>query len=299
MRPSCPNSECKNRKVISNLLPVVRNGWFRRIWDKARIQRYLCRNCRHAFSDSTFEPTYREHKPYLNLHLLKWFASSGSQRRGAVLYEINLKTVALKFETLAKDAMRPNELDRRFLVENPTKHVMDVQFDEMESTEHTKLKPLSIPIVVESKTRKILGFEVCKMPAKGLLARKSRKKYGPRPDERNEAMNRLFSRVSPFISPTAKLVSDSCPRYASHVKRHFPKGQYRQVMSRTGCVTGQGELKKGGRDPMFWLNHTAAMIRANVNRTFRRTWCTTKKPISLYYHLEIYTLFHNRVLIVS
>jgi hypothetical protein len=39
------------------------------------------------------------------------------------------------------------------------------------------------------------------------------------------------------------------------------------------------------------------MLRANINRLFRRTWCTTKKPERLEQHLAVYMDFHNRVLV--
>jgi len=291
IKPPCPNTFCSKGEESH----VVRFGRFPRIWDKSRIQRYLCRICKHSFSDSTGSPDFRQHKPYFNIELIKWFASCGSQRRAAIHFGFNSKTPARKFVLLGKEAMRLNELYRRSRVESfgPSS---EMQFDEMESIEHTKMKPLSVPLVIDATTRKILGFEVCKMPSKGLLAHKSRKKYGFRADERNKAMQSLFERVSPLISPTAKIVSDSCPRYAAHVRKHFPSAQYRQVISRAGCISGQGELKKIGKDPLFMLNHTAAMIRANVNRMFRRTWCTTKKMVSLSYHLEIYALYHNTVL---
>ena len=42
-------------------------------------------------------------------------------------------------------------------------------------------------------------------------------------------------------------------------------------------MTGQGELRDKRFDPMFALNHTCAMLRANINRLFRRTWCTSKR----------------------
>jgi hypothetical protein len=58
-------------------------------------------------------------------------------------------------------------------------------------------------------------------------------------------------------------------------------------------LTGQGELKVGGFDPIFSLNHTCAMLRANINRLFRKTWCTTKKMEMLEHHLAIYALYHN------
>ena len=62
-------------------------------------------------------------------------------------------------------------------------------------------------------------------------------------------------------------------------------------------MVGQGELKKIGKDPLFSLNHTAAMLRANINRLFRRTWRTTKKPERLADHIALYVWYHNSELI--
>jgi hypothetical protein len=58
-------------------------------------------------------------------------------------------------------------------------------------------------------------------------------------------------------------------------------------------------LKKVGFDPLFSLNHTAAMIRANVNQLARRTWCTTKRPENLLARLYTYLHFHNTQLLPS
>ena len=56
----------------------------------------------------------------------------------------------------------------------------EIVFDEMETFEHTKLKPLTIPMAVEQGTRRILAVDVGKIAAKGHLAEISLKKYGPR-----------------------------------------------------------------------------------------------------------------------
>ena len=39
------------------------------------------------------------------------------------------------------------------------------------------------------------------------------------------------------------------------------------------------------------------MLRANVNRLIRRTWCTSKRIDRLVDHLTLYADFHNRVLL--
>ncbi len=291
-RPKCPSSLCVALVKRGYSTRSVRYGYYPRRWEKHRIQRFLCRNCNHTFSLATGTPTFRQHKPFVNNGLFEWFASCGSQRRGARIFRINFKTVVRKFELIGSECALFNEEDRQ-----KAEATHDIQFDEMESIEHSKLKPLSIPLVVDAKTRKILGFEVCKMPAKGHLVEKSLKKYGPREDEREEALDRLFRRLLKNISPSAIILSDSKPQYAKHVKLHFPNAHYYQVLSRRGRSSGLGELKQIANDPIFSLNHTAAMIRANVNRMFRKTWCTTKKPDRLAKHLEIYTKYHNTVLI--
>ncbi len=41
------------------------------------------------------------------------------------------------------------------------------------------------------------------------------------------------------------------------------------------------------------------MLRANLNRLFRKTWNTTKKLERLNYHLAIYSWYHNFKLILK
>jgi hypothetical protein len=204
----------------------------------------------------------------------------------------NRKTVVRKFIFLGLMADQVLRHDRKNL---PI--AKEVQFDDLETFEHSKLKPLSVTMMVEKKSRRILGFSVARMPAKGLLVKRSLKKYGRRMDERKRNRERLFSELQDCVDPNAVIESDSNPHYASSVNKSFPFATYKQYLSRRGCVVGQGELKAGGFDPLFSLNHTFAMLRANINRLFRRTWNTTKKPERLALHLAIYALYHNRSLI--
>jgi hypothetical protein len=175
--------------------------------------------------------------------------------------------------------------------------VKHVQFDDLETYIHSRLKPASVVAAVEEKTRKILGVECASMPAKGRLARKALEKYGPRPDERPEAWESLMKTLQLIVSPDANIHSDSNPRYPKFVKQAFPHAKHYQELSRRACIAGYGELKEGARDPLFWINHTFAMMRANMSRLLRRTWCTTKKIENLKHHLEIYVHYHNHVIL--
>ncbi len=171
----------------------------------------------------------------------------------------------------------------------------EMYFDDMETFEHTKMKPVSIGLAVSSE-RRILGFYVCKMPAKGLLAERSRKKYGRRADERTRSRNILFRDLKPLISKDCLIKSDESPHYSLPLRRHFPRAQHKTFKGRKGCVVGQGELKKIGFDPLFALNHTCAVLRARVSRLIRRSWNTTKDIEMLRLHLAMACYHHNQML---
>ena len=211
-----------------------------------------------------------------------------SQRRCAELLHLDRKTVVKKFLFLSLEA---EFFLRKLNLSWPRADT--IEFDDLETIEHTKLKPLSVTLAVEHKTRRILGVEVSRMPAKGLLAEEARKRYGPRTDERAEGRERLLSGLKCLVTEEPVFKSDRNPHYEADVKRKFPNARHLRYKGRRARDQGQDELKEGGFDPLFSLNHTCAMLRANINRLFRKTWCTTKQSERLYCHLVLYAQYHN------
>ena len=106
--------------------------------------------------------------------------------------------------------------------------VEHIQFDELQTIEHTKLKPLSVAMAVSKNERKILGFRVSSMPATGHLAKISRKKYGVRPDHRKAGLSDLFNDLSRLLSPNITISSDECSFYNGVVRSYFPKAMVNQ-----------------------------------------------------------------------
>ena len=72
---------------------------------------------------------------------------------------------------------------------------------------------------------------------------------------------------------------------------------YERYKSERSAVVGQGELKKIAHDPLFAVNHTCAMLRANINRLIRKTWCKTKDPKRLQDHCDMFTLLFNQYMV--
>ncbi|MCB0383871.1 MAG: IS1 family transposase [Bdellovibrionales bacterium] len=267
-------------------------GSFVRASDGRKLNRFRCRHCRRTFSEATFQLCYRQKKRRLNPRIREMLASCVSQRRIALLLKTNRKTVVRKFLFLAQVAREKNQRDFENL-----ESISAFQFDDLETIEHTKCKPLSVTMAVEPTERIIFGAVVARMPAKGPLAKISRKKYGPRIDERSRQRNALFEVLAKKTIPEVLIESDENPHYPQDVKRWFPQCDHQTVKGARGCVAGQGELKKLAFDPLFTLNHTFAMLRANINRLVRKTWCTTKIPGRLDDHLQLYIYYHNHYLI--
>jgi transposase-like protein len=281
----CPNPHCDS-------FQFRKYGAFYRRSEGKWVQRWRCNRCNLHFSSATFQKPYRQHKRRVNPQIHELLSSGVSQRRIALLLKIHRITVARKLAFLARLSKERQEKD---LKGRPK--FRQVQFDDLITLEHTKCKPLAISLAVEEGTRRLLGFEVSRIPASGPLAALSRLKYGPRPNERPEGLHRLFGKLKGIVHTGVGFRSDKDPLYSLVLRQTFPKAEHVRHPGGRGCITGQGELKKQRFDPLFSLNHTCAMLRANINRLVRRTWCTTKKKEGLEQHLAVYMDFHNRVLL--
>ena len=301
MRVSCPSLKLNLSTSRSVTRPpehhdVVRKGYFRRKSDSRRIQRFQCKTCGLLFSRSTLNPRYYQKARRINAPLYKLLVSGVSQNRAALILGVSPSTIARRFMFLAGQASLSQS---RLIARIPRRSIESMQFDDLESSIHTKCKPVSAVLSVESISRKILGFQVNEMPAKGRLSEISRKKYGPRRDQRGRGWNQLLKSMRMLIKEDGVVTSDENPHYPKWVKKHLPNAVHIRIPGGRGAITGQGELRDKRFDPMFSLNHTCAMLRANINRLFRRTWCTSKKIERLRDHIALYVDFHNRKLTTS
>lgn len=272
---------------------VIKDGSFFRKDDSKLIQRFRCKSCKTRFSSATMTDTFRQKRRRINRPLLRLLSSGVSLRRSAILLGVHRKTIERKLPFLAKRSRKENEK----ILSKLKGRIFNIQIDDLITKENSKLKPLSVSIAVDEDRRTILALEVSRIPAFGHLADLARKKYGHRRDEHIDGLIQLFQKVAPLVSEEVSVKSDEHQRYPALVLTYLPKARHIKFKSERGCVAGQGELKKVRFDPLFIVNHTCALLRANVNRLIRKTWCTTKDPAKLKNHLEIFQYYHNQSLI--
>lgn len=291
MIPGCPNLNCSFYQKISF---CKKDGYYIRKDDSRKIQRYKCLACSKKFSRATGTLEFKQKKRRVNHIIFKILSSGVSMRRSAIIVGVHRITIERKLSYLAK---KSRQMHAELLLKIGTQKIEHLQFDDLITTEHTKLKPLSISVAVDKGSRVILGAFVSQIPAFGHLAGLSKMKYGKRKSFHREGLSKLFQEIAPAISPTVRIESDEHRLYPEVISKFFPHAEYKQYKGEKAMIAGLGELKKNGRDPLFAINHTCAMLRANINRLFRRTWCTTKRPQRLEDHLAIYMAFHNNILL--
>ena len=288
MKIRCPKCQAHFRRSDYTTRPIVKFGSFYRTSDRKQVQRFFCNPCVLHFSVATLYVCYKQKKRHYNEKIARELAAGVSMRECARVLKVNKKTVVRKMIHMGRRAQEELEI-----LNKKRAKAKIFEFDDLETFEHSKCKPLAVGLAVEFKTRWILGYEVAQMAAKGLLVTKSLKKYGKREDQRAFARFSLFSRIRSYAEKDSVIKTDENPHYEREIKRFFPDATYQTYKGRKSSLGGQGELKKVGFDPIFSLNHTCAVLRYRTSRLIRKTWNTTKKKERLSLHLAIVILHHN------
>ena len=276
---TCPRCAAKRSSI-------VRDGFFWRADDSKNIQRYHCKDCSKKFSAATGKPTYQQKKRRINSTVRLTLAFGMCQRDIASMTNVNVKTVAARLKWHAKHSREKNAC---FVTQYIERYgpIKCVQFDDLITFEHTKCKPLTVPVAIVAGTRVPIAFGVASIPANGHIAAIARKRYGKRKDNSRRAREDLFERLVTILPADVHFETDGHEHYKTLIKCYFPDATHTVFPSVRGAVVGQGELKKTRFDPLFTINHFLATMRAKVNRLVRRTWCTTKDPDRLSDHIDV------------
>lgn len=276
----CPFEACSSGR--SSATRIHRRGHYRIARTNQKVRRYFCTSCRHSFSHRTRSLDYGHKKRDLNLKIASLLVKGVTLRDCARELGVSYTTVYRKFLWL-----------RRW-VESKSKSLAfssgRLQIDEMETIHHTKCKPLSICIVANDSNQLLLA-RVAEMPAKGPLAEISRKRYGPRSDHRGRVFRESLAQLRELVPNGAFILeSDAKPSYQAAVSEVLPEVIYQthQAKPRKSVEERLHEHSNKRRfDPLFWVNHKCAVLRAQIKRLTRRSWCTTKRVENLQLHLDL------------
>ena len=171
------------------------------------------------------------------------------------------------------------------------------QFDELETyEEHRKLKPLTVPVLIEETTGFIVSTEVATLPARG--HRNAAEEAVKARYEAAEGVRRSGS-VAAVASTVDALVAAAATSGPVHVTTD-KKASYRSRLRR---ALGErlvhrridGRAQRGSSSPLFPINHTLARLRDLLSRLVRQTWAASKRRARLGEHLDVVVAFRNYV----
>ncbi len=287
MNLGCPNSTCK---VFKQTIFQKKDGFFYRFEDSRNIQRFKCKICQKKYSATTHTLEFRQKKRRINHMVHKLLSTGNSMRNCARTLGVSRHTIDRKLLYLSKK-MKQSQHDLLLMWKNQP--LMSLQIDDLITSIHTRLKPVSVSVVICSKTYMIVGAKVSEIPAFGKLAQISRKKYGRRQNLHPVSLDQLLKKLKPVIAHDALIETDDHKTYPILIKRNFPNAIHRSYKSQRASVVGMGELKTKSFDPLFAINQTLACFRYGIDRLIRRTWCTSKEMARLQDHIDLFIGYHN------
>ena len=292
----CPFSACPSRHGQAPFR-CHRAGFFSRLVDGRRVQRFRCRACKRRFSVQTFRLDYRLHKPQLTALVFELFVSKTTMRQIARVVGCRRRLVEHRLRLLAGHA---RDFHRRQLARAQARGGVTgtFQLDELETFEtDRRLMPVTVPVLIERRSYFLLHVDTAPLGARGGLSPAKRKQkealereHGKRRSGSRRAVERTLSVLRDLL-PTADLLNLQTDRKSSY------RSLVRQLFAgRLGSHVR--ESSKRARDygnVLFPINHTLAMMRDGISRLVRRSWAASKKRSRLELHLWIWAVYRNYI----
>jgi transposase-like protein len=263
----CPR--CSSENIIKKSLYKVKKN-------NRLIRRYQCKDCNVTFTINTDKNTYLQKRPDLNKQIYLHYCEGNTLHGIARLLGITYKTVVRKFKFMAHIA---RELHLKNIEE---KNIITtyVQFDEMESFEITKTRPLGIELAIRPKTCEILSAKVCRIPMKAHSV----------PYEEKQEYRVITNQeqcITEMLLETAKCLNENtstlaCDGDSSNIR-----------LAKEICTESNVVSYVRGYNELWKLNHVCAKLRHHISRLTRKTWATTKKMERLQMHLDLFIAYQN------
>lgn len=273
--------------------------------DRKFIQRYRCKTCKKSFiNQERLERNLKEKLYSKRKDISELYCMGTSLRDLSKNLEITRKTVMRKLDLISNEL---EEKFRDFETYNFNSHYENnhqlrpiIVFDEMETYEHTKLKPLSLTIAYDVVNKKIIDIQVATFFPKGRfiseLQRKPhlRIKYElakrNREDNRTAKTRSVLENVKKYISCNSHqplFITDGRASYRSQLREVFQDSPFEhEVISSKELVENYIKTNKygfGQKNIRLKASFDAlcTTMRAKISRLRRDSFIHTKKVANL------------------
>jgi len=236
---------------------------------------------------------YRDHRPDLNPKLFELLASGVGLRQSSRLLGLSRRCLELKSRKIARHLRRLH-----LNLQGPLPAGSTLQFDELETFEGMRtLRPLSVPLLIEKRSRYIVWAEAAPIPARHRRTRHGRsrsdelRRTGRRRDGSRRACRRTLGRATALARNLATLgiETDEKRSYPGLIQEAF--GRERKIVHGTTKSTRRRDVS----NPLFAINQTEAMARDLMGRLRRQSWLVSKKRRYLDLALALFMAWRNLV----
>ena len=280
----CVIIEIESEEIMKSLMcpkcfseDYSKKGWRKNKKESKKIRQYQCKACNARFTINSLKDTKKQHKPQLNDRIMVLYCEGNTLRGMARILGVTYQTIVRKWRFMAGKARIRHEVALQG--EIVTKYI---QFDQMETFEHTKEKPLGIALSIRPKTGQILSAKVCRIPIRALTIAKSKSQQYNKKTDRKEAFAKMLYETSQAIN------KDGYSVMACDGDREIVK------LAKIFCPDSVVKAHKHDYSAMWRLNHTCAKLRHHLSRLTRKTWATTKDMKFLQMHLDLFIAYQNK-----
>ena len=238
------------------------------------VQRFQCKACGKTQTKRTNSPTYRLKKQKLAKKIEAMYCERMSLRGIARVLKVDRKTVNKYFLRGAYKARSANlkNLEEKGIV------TTYVQFDALETFEHTKKRPLGVYLSARAKTGELIAAKVHKTDIRALAMSQNKiREWNAQTDKETALVDFLLETQKAFNRVYTTL---GCDGYRAQIKTA------KEVCGNNVEVVTLGENKK--------IDLSIRKLRNDISRLSRKSLCSTKKAERLQNHLDLYIHYHNR-----
>jgi hypothetical protein len=237
---------------------------------------------------------HRDHRPDLNARLFELLASGVGLRQSARLLGLSRRCLELKFRKIARHLRR---LHLNLQGQLPPGSIL--QLDELETFEGLRtLRPLSVPILIEKRSRYVVWAESAPIPPRHRRTRHGRRRsdesnhrMGRRRDRSRRACRRTLERgaaVAQHLDPV-RIETDEKRSYPALIQAAF--GRERKISHGKTKSTRTRDIS----NPLFAIHQTEALARDLMGRLRRRSWLASKQRRYLDLGLALFMCWRNLV----
>lgn len=286
--PHCPNPNCWFHNEVETGWRFKKAGFYRRLSEPDRIQRFTCKHCNRHFSSQTFSSTYWQKKPELDGLIFMKTVGGMANRQIARDLGVSPRTIDERLARLGRHCLLYHQ--EQMVNASAPKTVV---VDGFESFEFSQYYPFHHHLAVEKDTDFLIYFTDSELRRKGRMT--------PTQKQRRERLEAQYGRpdraaIRKDMTHLLETVLRSRPRATVHSDDHR---SYPPAVKAVPCqvdhrVTSSRDPRTS-HNPLWEVNLLDLLIRHSGANHKRETIAWSKRRQASAERLAIFLVWRNYI----